>query len=143
MLTEDEQAKHTFSLHQDRLFWSRSQFLTVVQSGVLAGVYALRPDHVAQILLTIFGAVLSLLIILLAERDRYFGRQAFNESNVRPVSEKSVPLYARLKGRWFNWIVLGVLLIAESTAIWYFRANPPAPTQPVPIQVEVRVARPE
>jgi hypothetical protein len=138
-----KKAKHDFSIHQDKLAWSRVQYLTVAHAGVLAGLAAFRSDLVVQIGLLVFGMMLTTLVLFLIERDRYFEREALRESGVPPVSKKRMTRSQKLKGRCFNFLAVGLLILAEVSAIVYFQFKPPAPPQPVPVQVEVHVVQPK
>ena len=56
-------------LHQDRLFWSRTQLLIAVQAAVLATGFSQR-GHWLALAIMLFGALLTFLIMILVIKDQ-------------------------------------------------------------------------
>lgn len=89
-ITDAQKAKHDYSIHQDRLLWSRIQILIAIQSVTVAGTYYLlltdpkRPDYAVAYpwLLTGLGILLTFALWILAERDQLHRDRSLAASGV-------------------------------------------------------------
>jgi hypothetical protein len=102
-------------LHQDRLLWSRTQLLIVVQAGILAAGFSQR-GHWFAFALMFFGALLTLLIlsiVLKDERDRDVNNHIMYELADERIRLTADPPFGFI-GRWFmrgGRIIKGVLIL--------------------------------
>lgn len=101
-------AKHDFSMHQDNLFWSRTQTLIAVQGGTLAGAFAVKDYDALWLPLLVFGAVLTGLLLATAERDQNDRDLAFQQSRIPRVKQRS-----RQVGRILMRLVFGLMFAAD------------------------------
>ena len=117
---DKQKSKDAYSIHQDNLVWSRSQTLIAIQGGALAGAFSLRSHLELAWPWLILGAVLTLLLWGIAERDQNQRDAAFKETGleVTPGSGNGV-------GRWLIRVVFLLLLAADIYLFcWLIWKNP-------------------
>ncbi len=62
----------SLAVHQDSLMWSRVQIILAVQGGVLVGAYGTRAEALVASSLLVFGAAVTLVVLVMMGRDRLF-----------------------------------------------------------------------
>jgi len=121
-LTEYQKAKIAFAMHQDALYWSRTQLLVSVQGAVLAGVYLLTKELRLAEALTVFGILLSFLIYAMMVRDDVLGEAAFKESRLRKTNPIGIWAYWP-KGKLLTNIAIVMLIVADLWLLWHVDAD--------------------
>jgi hypothetical protein len=116
MTTEDKKAKHDYSMHQDKLLWSRATLLVAIQGATLSGMYAVRDDRPVFAWLAGLGIVLTILVVLTMQRDILMGNKAFAESG---VPETKLAGHRLLKGRYFAFAASGLLIASDAALFLY------------------------
>jgi hypothetical protein len=58
-----------YYIHQNQLMWSRVQILIAIQAGVLGGAYTLRKLVVIDVVMLVFGALLTVFLLFMMRRD--------------------------------------------------------------------------
>jgi amino acid permease len=117
-MNEVQKAKHTYSIHQDGLLWSRVQVLIAIQSATIAGTYYLvqKGQTLYACLLTALGLVLTVLLWIIAERDQLHREQSLALSGVEPT-ELAVGFPFAPKGAIIIRIVILLLMYADVVVV--------------------------
>lgn len=114
---EVRQAKDRFSIHQDNLFWSRTQTLIGLQVATLGGTYALQATILLAVGLMLFGIALTVILWIIAERDQDHRDLAFAESGLPPTRLNNQGM-----GRLLIRIVFTILISADAFLLgWLLR----------------------
>ncbi len=121
-MTDHEQAKHAFAMHQDNMLWSRLAVLALVQGAVLAGGYGARADLPVVRGLMIVGLLLTALVGLTMWRDDNLGEAAFGDSRVPKTHPKFSPWWFR--GLYFALAAFVVLVGADLFLWWHLEHLP-------------------
>ena len=58
-----------YHLHQNRLMWSRAQFVFLIQAAIIGGSYSVSSDPLAAFCLTILGIITSYIVLYIFSRD--------------------------------------------------------------------------
>ena len=103
-------------MHQDKLLWSRMQYVSWIQGAVLAGMYNLKGDIALTGALAALGVILTGFVVMLMIRDDKLGTQAFVESGVPKTVQNS---YTWFKGRYFAFATTAIFAVADVALFVY------------------------
>jgi hypothetical protein len=117
-MTDEQKEKLAYSQYQDKLAWSRANYLIAVQGAALAGIYSIRESRTAAFCLAVLATIITIMIWLVAERDQFVRDRAFIESGVTATDTSKAPDLARLKGKYAYRVVFVLLLLADFVAIF-------------------------
>ncbi len=111
----------SYFLHQDRMMWSRLQTLLAIEGVTLACALKMQESKTSMIILMIFGAVLSVLVIMLFYRDRQYRRFYSDRLAALVSTEVYLPDWKVLKiiinGHRVFWAILVLFAIGNALVL--------------------------